>query len=119
MDLDIQFHDSGLQSGLHIGHGLVVNDRRNFFQEKTEQGTRCKVADFLIHVFVEVALDGGDGRRARFLRNFDAHLCTVRGVESGAGLAAGSNWRLSSSTSPLAASSIMSSTSSKRAPSVR
>ena len=119
MDFDIQLHDSGLQSALHICHGLVVHDRRDLFQEKSKQGTSAQIADCLITVFVEIALDGGDGCGAGFPGYFYAPRCSVPCAVSEVLLATGSNWRLISSINPLAASSIISRTSSKRPPSVR
>ena len=73
VNLDVEFHDARLKAVLHIGHGLVVDQRAQLFQKETQQRAGRDVADPFIHVLLEVALDRRDGLSARFLGDFDGH----------------------------------------------
>ena len=73
MDIDVQIRDYRLETSLHIGHRLVVNDRADFLQEESKEPGGSDVADFLLHVLLEVTFDGRDGLLACVVGNFDGH----------------------------------------------
>ena len=57
MHLDVQLADASLEPLLNVGHGLVIDGRADFFEEEPEQPTGGHIADGLVHVLPEVALD--------------------------------------------------------------
>lgn len=73
MQFDVEFLDALQQALLHIGHGLVVDQRGDLFQEEAEQRAGGDIADLLLQVFLEIALDGSHGIRAGLPGNVDTH----------------------------------------------
>jgi hypothetical protein len=52
---------------------LVVNQRSDFFEEKTQQGAGGDVADLVFHVLQKVALNGRHRLGAGFFGQGDGH----------------------------------------------
>lgn len=60
---------------LHIGHRLVVDQRPNLFQKEAQQAARRHVANRVIHVLAEVALNRFDGALAWAFGDGDGYAC--------------------------------------------
>jgi hypothetical protein len=73
VDFDVDFGDTRQQALLHVCDRLVVDRRADFLEEEAEEGAGRDVADLLLHVFAEIAFDGGHGLGADFLGQFNAH----------------------------------------------
>src|SRR5579859_3535248 len=56
--LKIQLRDALKEPLLRVSHGVVVDTRANFFQEETEKRASSDVADRLLHILLEVPLNG-------------------------------------------------------------
>lgn len=95
VDLDVQFHHSGLQPFLDIRDRLVVDRGADLLQKEAEQGTRRDVADALIDVLLEVPLYGGDHILACVLAQRDGHV-GLHGAAGKACLARDALWSGSS-----------------------
>ena len=61
MHFEVQIGHPGLKVRLHVGHGLVVDAGPDLLQQKAEQAAGGDVADLLVPVLAEVALDRGPG----------------------------------------------------------
>jgi len=79
--LDIKLGNPLLQPGLRIGHALVVDRRPDFLEKKGKQSPRLQPANRLIHVFLEIALNGSDCRLAGVGGDFDGHVGCGRKLE--------------------------------------
>ena len=74
MNLDVELADARLQALLHVGHGLVVDERADLFEEETEQAAGGDVADLLaVAVLGEPALDRRNCLLARVLVDLDRY----------------------------------------------
>lgn len=56
VDFEVELGDAGGQALLDIGHGLVVDQGADFVDKEAEQGTGGDVAQALIQVLAQVAL---------------------------------------------------------------
>src|SRR5688572_23122812 len=60
VNFEVQLGDARLQALLHIGDRLVVDQWADLLEKIAEQSAGGHVADLLLHVLPEVALDRGD-----------------------------------------------------------
>ena len=71
VDLDLELVDAHPQALLDVGDGAVVDRRCDLFEKEAEQRAGEDVADALVALFLEPALDRGDRLLARFLVELD------------------------------------------------
>ncbi|CAI8692097.1 hypothetical protein EMIT0111MI5_160027 [Burkholderia sp. IT-111MI5] len=87
--VDVELGDSRVQAFLRVGDREVVDRGRDLLDEEVQQRASLDVADRLVHVFCEIALQRRDCAVAYFLVQFDGHRVPLKGGDAEAGASYG------------------------------
>ena len=78
VDLDVELGDARAEPLLDVGDGAVVDRRADLLEQEAEQRAGGDVADALVALLLEPALDRLDRLLAGFLRQLDRHAADAR-----------------------------------------